>query len=65
MNAIFSDLAQKSFFITGASRGIGKGIALYLAQQKCHVVFNYRGDEAKAHELKKEIIHHLPEDMRL
>ncbi|MBY0517402.1 MAG: 3-oxoacyl-ACP reductase FabG [Bacteriovoracaceae bacterium] len=48
---ILSDLSSKSILVTGASRGIGKTIALSLAAQKAHVVFNYRGDEAQAKEL--------------
>ena len=48
---MFPDLAQKSILVTGASRGIGRSIALTLAAQKAHVVFNYRGDEAQAKEL--------------
>lgn len=48
---ILNDLAQKTILITGASRGIGHTIALTLAAQKAHVVFNYRGDEAAAKEL--------------
>lgn len=51
----FPDLNTKSILVTGASRGIGKTIALTLAAQKAHVVFNYRGDEAKAQELASEI----------
>lgn len=55
MKAIFPDLAQKTILITGASRGIGHAIALTLAAQKAHVVFNYRGDEAQAQKLAGEI----------
>jgi len=56
MIATYSDLKDKVILITGASRGIGKSIALHLASQGAHVVFNYRGDEAKAAELKEELI---------
>lgn len=55
MKAIFPDLAQKTVLVTGASRGIGHAIALSLAAQKAHVVFNYRGDEAQAQKLAGEI----------
>lgn len=55
MNAIFPDLAQKTILVTGASRGIGHAIAMNLAAQKAHVVFNYRGDEAQAQKLAGEI----------
>ena len=50
---IFNDLENKTVLVTGASRGIGKAICEALAKQKAHVVFNYRGDEAKANELKE------------
>lgn len=50
---IFSDLENKTVLVTGASRGIGKAICEALAKQKAHVVFNYRGDEKKANELKE------------
>ena len=55
MIANFSDLKNKVILVTGAGRGIGKSIALSLAAQGAHVVFNYRGDEAKAAELKEEL----------
>jgi 3-oxoacyl-[acyl-carrier protein] reductase len=55
MKAIFPDLAQKTVLITGASRGIGRSIALALAAQKTHVVFNYRGEESAAQELSAAI----------
>jgi 3-oxoacyl-[acyl-carrier protein] reductase len=54
MIATYSDLKDKVILITGAGRGIGKCIALSLASQGAHVVFNYRGDEAKAIALKEE-----------
>ncbi len=49
---ILSDLENKVVLVTGASRGIGKAICENLAKNKATVVFNYRGDEAKANELK-------------
>lgn len=55
MIATFSDLKDKNILVTGAARGIGKSIALSLAAQGAHVVFNYRGDEAKAMALKEEL----------
>jgi len=50
---IYSDLENKVVLITGASRGIGKAIGEALAKNKAHVVFNYRGDENSANELKE------------
>jgi 3-oxoacyl-[acyl-carrier protein] reductase len=55
MIATYSDLKDKVILVTGAARGIGKEIALSLAAQGAHVVFNYRGDEAKAAALKEEL----------
>lgn len=56
MIATYSDLKDKVILVTGAARGIGKTIALSLASQGAHVVFNYRGDEAKAAALKEELV---------
>lgn len=50
----YTDLKDKVILVTGAGRGIGKSIALELAAQGAHVVFNYRGEESKAIELKEE-----------
>ena len=55
MIAQYTDLKDKVVLVTGAARGIGKTIALGLAAQGAHVVFNYRGDEAKAAALKEEL----------
>ena len=41
--------------ITGASRGIGRGIALVLAQNGANVAFTYLSSPEKAHELEKEL----------
>ena len=45
---------SKVAIITGASRGIGKAIALKFASEKYNVVINYRGSEDKAKEVQKE-----------
>ena len=41
--------------ITGASRGIGRGIALVLAQHGANVAFTYLSSPEKAQELEKEL----------
>lgn len=48
-------LDQKVALVTGASRGIGRSIALTLAQQGFFVVVNYRGSEARAQGVLGEI----------
>ncbi len=41
--------------VTGASRGIGKAIALALGEQKSKVVVNYTSSEGPAQEVVKEV----------
>lgn len=53
--AQYSDLKNKKILITGATRGIGRAIALELARQGAHVVFNYRGDAEKAKLFQDEL----------
>ena len=42
--------------VTGASRGIGRAIALELAAKGAFVVINYNGSKEKAEAVKAEII---------
>lgn len=48
-------LDGKIAVVTGASRGIGRAIALELAAQGATVVINYNGSENRAMEVKQEI----------
>lgn len=45
-------LENKVALITGATRGIGKGITLKFAEQGCHIAFTYVSSEEKAIELE-------------
>ena len=49
-------LKNKIVLITGAGRGIGRAIAIALAKEGAEVVINYNGSEAKAYEVKHEIV---------
>lgn len=55
MKAIFPDLENKIVLVTGATRGIGRTIALSLAAQKAHVVFNHRNNQEAAMSLAADI----------
>ena len=48
-------LDQKTAIITGASRGIGRGIALTFAQNGCAVAFTYSSSTAAAEQLETEL----------
>ncbi|MGE7917827.1 3-oxoacyl-[acyl-carrier-protein] reductase [Viridibacillus sp. NPDC093762] len=48
-------LEGKTAVVTGASRGIGRAIALTLAEQGARVVVNYSGSQSKAEEVVAEI----------
>jgi 3-oxoacyl-[acyl-carrier protein] reductase len=48
-------LEGQTCLVTGASRGIGRGIATELANVDADVVVNYRSSEAAAHEVVDEI----------
>lgn len=56
MIPIYEDLKDQKVLVTGASRGIGKAICEALAKNSAHIVFNYRGDEARANELKEHFL---------
>lgn len=45
----------KSAIVTGATRGIGKSIALELAERGCNVAFNYSKSADEADKLKGEV----------
>lgn len=49
------NLSGKSALVTGASRGIGRAIALKLASLGANVAINFAGNLAKAQEVKNEI----------
>jgi len=49
-------LEGKAALVTGASRGIGREIALAFAREGADVIVNYSGSEAKANEVVNEII---------
>jgi 3-oxoacyl-[acyl-carrier protein] reductase len=50
-----SALDHRIALVTGASRGIGKSIALALAKAGCHVAVNYRQQAGAAGEVRSEI----------
>ena len=49
-------LQNKTAIITGATRGIGRGIALTYAKQGANIAFTYSSSEAAAIELENELI---------
>ena len=48
-------IQNKTAIITGATRGIGKGIATVFAQQGANVAFTYSSSVEAANELEKEL----------
>ena len=49
------DLEGKGIIVTGATRGIGRAIALECARRGANIAFNFVKSEAQAEELKAEI----------
>ena len=48
-------LKNKNVIITGASRGIGKGIALEFAKQGANIIFTYSRSKEEARNLEDEL----------
>ncbi|WPC41338.1 3-oxoacyl-ACP reductase family protein [Clostridium sp. JS66] len=49
-------LKSKCAIVTGASRGVGKGIALALAKEGAYIVINYNKSEGSSKEVVNEIV---------
>ena len=49
------DLKGKTALITGASRGIGRAIAMLYADHGCHIAFTYINEDKEANELTQQI----------
>jgi len=58
-------LAQRTVLITGAGRGLGKGIALSLAAEQMRIALCYRGNRAAAERTAREIQKHGAEALVL
>ena len=52
---IDKSLRDKTVIVSGASRGIGRAVAIELARAGANISFNFRSSEAEAKELEKEI----------
>ena len=48
-------LKNKTVLITGATRGIGRGVAIAFAQASCNVAFTYKSSFEQAKKLEKEL----------
>ena len=49
------NLSGKTVLVTGASRGLGRGIALAFAEAGANLALNYRSNEAEAVKVKEEV----------
>ncbi|MGP4075570.1 3-oxoacyl-[acyl-carrier-protein] reductase [Halobacillus sp. K22] len=58
-------LQQQAALVTGASRGIGRAIAMELASQGAKVAVNYAGSEEKAEAVVQEIINQGGEAIKI
>src|SRR5262245_10278827 len=52
---VANTLDGRAAIVTGASRGVGKGIALELARRGCHVAVNYQSSRERAEETVREV----------
>lgn len=50
-----NDMKQRYALVTGASRGIGRAIAIELAKDGCSILLNYKSNHAAAQEAKRLI----------
>ncbi len=53
---MFPGLEGKTALVTGASRGIGKATAIFLAKNGCNVIINYAHKKDRANEVADEIV---------
>src|SRR5262249_32956848 len=54
-DAALFDLSGRTALVTGASKGVGKGIAIELAKAGCDVAVNFHSDQQGAERTVREI----------